>query len=272
MKKKFLGVTAVLISAAISVSVAAGTINLSVDGNQAEFDTKLGEPFIDSNSRTMMPLRSAAYALGLSDDDVSWNDSLKAVTFTQPASGSFKKVTFIIGSKDYSINNFDSNGNENEENLKMDTSAVIKDGRTYAPIRYLAEAFGYDVNWDSSTSTINIKSKSNNNNETSNDENPSFTTDDATDMLIEIFGSEDYDTGRKYVFGYEKTISFSREGYYVFTEYELDTDGETLLPHDIMFVKTDGTKVFDGTYDDDTGKYTMKVYDEMGNEKDVVSD
>ena len=39
----------------------------------------------------------------------------------------------------------------------MDTAAVIIDGRTYAPVRYLAEYFGYSVEWDGMSNTVVIK-------------------------------------------------------------------------------------------------------------------
>jgi hypothetical protein len=39
----------------------------------------------------------------------------------------------------------------------MDTAAVIKNSRTYAPVRYLAEAAGYSVDWDSTAKTVVIK-------------------------------------------------------------------------------------------------------------------
>jgi len=38
----------------------------------------------------------------------------------------------------------------------MDTAAFIVDGRTYAPVRYLAEYFGYVVNWDGTTRMVCI--------------------------------------------------------------------------------------------------------------------
>ena len=36
------------------------------------------------------------------------------------------------------------------------TAAIIRDDRTYAPIRYLAEYFGYIVGWDAATRTVTI--------------------------------------------------------------------------------------------------------------------
>lgn len=41
--------------------------------------------------------------------------------------------------------------------VQMDTAAVIVSGRTCAPVRYLAEYFGYEVGWDASTNTVIIK-------------------------------------------------------------------------------------------------------------------
>ena len=38
----------------------------------------------------------------------------------------------------------------------MDTAAVIANDRTYAPIRYLAEYFGYLVDWDGIDRTVII--------------------------------------------------------------------------------------------------------------------
>jgi hypothetical protein len=39
----------------------------------------------------------------------------------------------------------------------MDSAAVIVNDRTYAPVRYLAEAFGYQVDWDPETKTVIIE-------------------------------------------------------------------------------------------------------------------
>ena len=38
----------------------------------------------------------------------------------------------------------------------MDTAAGIVSSRTYAPIRYLAEYFGWSVGWDAEARTVLI--------------------------------------------------------------------------------------------------------------------
>lgn len=99
-------------------------------------------PFIDANSRTMVPLRAVADAMGL---NVNWDGSAREATFTNGN----KTIYFPIDSNTART----SNGGI----VQMDTAAVIVNDRTYAPIRYLAEYFGYEVGWDAATRTVTIK-------------------------------------------------------------------------------------------------------------------
>ena len=98
-------------------------------------------PFIDANDRTMVPLRAVADAMGL---DVNWDENTREASFT----GSGKTITFPIDSSTART----SDGSI----VTMDTAAVIVNERTYAPIRYLAEYFGYTVGWDDATRTVII--------------------------------------------------------------------------------------------------------------------
>ncbi len=97
------------------------------------------EPFIDSNSRTMVPLRAVAEALGLT---VSWDGEAREAAFTDGA----RTLIFPIGSSTARTGDGGT--------VEMDTAAVIVGGRTYAPIRYLAEYFGYKVDWEGKTRTV----------------------------------------------------------------------------------------------------------------------
>ncbi len=97
------------------------------------------EPFIDANSRTMVPLRAVAEALGLT---VTWDGTAREAAFTDGV----RTLIFPIGS---SVARTGDGGT-----VAMDTAAVIVSSRTYAPIRYLAEFFGYKVDWDGKTRTV----------------------------------------------------------------------------------------------------------------------
>lgn len=53
---------------------------------------------------------------------------------------------FVIGDKTYSQTKYDTTKTE-----KMDVAPYIENGRTMLPLRYVAEALGYEVNWDQAT-------------------------------------------------------------------------------------------------------------------------
>ena len=95
-------------------------------------------PYIE-NSRTLIPVRMTEQ-LGYS---VSWNDSSRTVSLAK--SGTSIKLT-IDSSTAY----------VNGTSVKMDVPAKITSDRTFVPIRFVAENFGYNVNWDSSSRTVLI--------------------------------------------------------------------------------------------------------------------
>ncbi len=98
-------------------------------------------PFIDDNDRTMVPLRAVGDALGLT---VSWDGKAREAGFSDGT----KSLFFPIDSSEARTGD--------GRIVKMDTAAVIVNDRTYAPIRYLAEYFGFTVGWDSTTRTVLI--------------------------------------------------------------------------------------------------------------------
>lgn len=98
-------------------------------------------PFINSDGRTMVPLRAVGDALGLTAD---WDATTREAIFSKGDN----VIRFPIDSSVAKT----SEGND----IIMDTAAVIVDDRTYAPVRYLAEYFGYYVGWDDSSRTVII--------------------------------------------------------------------------------------------------------------------
>lgn len=123
---------------------------LAVDGKAVEFAYGLGTPYINGDSRTMVPLRAAAYAMGLAESDLRWDNATATASFT---SGDIQ-VSFTEGSD---ICTVVKAGKTTQ--VQMDTGLVNYSGRVYAPIRFLAEALGYTANWDSATQTANIITK-----------------------------------------------------------------------------------------------------------------
>lgn len=122
-----------------AISPAPNSVGVTVNGNAVQWPDAI--PFIDEHNRTMVPLRAAADAIGL---DVKWDANAKEASF---ASGG-KTIFFPIGSNTARTSDGSS--------ITMNTAAVVVDGRTYAPVRYLAEFFCYQVDWDANTRTVII--------------------------------------------------------------------------------------------------------------------
>ena len=144
MKRMISMITAALLAVGMSTTAFAADINVTVDGTPVAWTD--AKPFIDENSRTLVPLRPIAKALGL---EVSWNDDTNIASFTD----GITTVDFIVDSPEYRAY---LNGYNIYAYTEMDTKAVIKDSRIFAPARYLAESFRYNVGWEDATKSVTI--------------------------------------------------------------------------------------------------------------------
>ena len=92
------------------------------------------------NSRTMVPLRAIFEAMGAK---VEWDGATQTVTATKDST----VVILKIGSTSPTVNG---------KVVAIDQPGVIVNGRTLAPLRFVAEAFGGEVMWDGATQTVSI--------------------------------------------------------------------------------------------------------------------
>ncbi|NLD50177.1 MAG: copper amine oxidase N-terminal domain-containing protein [Clostridiaceae bacterium] len=140
MKKFTLVITVVLVMTALfSVNVFGEMpLRIVIDGDRLFFPD--AQPFIDSNGRTQTPARFIGEELGAT---VTWDGTAQKATFVKEN----KKLILYIGKKEYELDG---------KKLQMDTAAIIKEDRTYVPARYVAEAFGATVRWDSVIKTVYI--------------------------------------------------------------------------------------------------------------------
>lgn len=140
--KKILSVIliAIMLLSAMTFSVSAsGEISVYLDAAKIEFDVK---PQI-INGRTMVPIRAIFESMGA---DVLWDKDTRSAICTKNDT----VVKMTVDSTRMYINN---------QLTIMDVSPVIIDGRTLAPARYVAEAFGAEVSWDADNSSVLITSK-----------------------------------------------------------------------------------------------------------------
>jgi hypothetical protein len=137
----FITVSVIMLMAFTTTSFAQLPLRVVVNGNRVNFPD--AEPFIDDNGRTQVPVRFVSEALGA---EVSWEGSTKTVTISQGD----KEIKIVIGKKDYTING--------EKNL-MDTEALLKEDRTFVPVRFVSEGLGARVDWDSAVRTVYIDTR-----------------------------------------------------------------------------------------------------------------
>lgn len=133
-------VLSIFLNLAVTFGTFAATVNIAIDGNYISFDSSYGEPFVDSRGRTQVPLRAVMEAFGC---EVTW-DNLSQTAFV---SKNGTMVSVPIGEKHIVKNGI---------TIPNDTSAQIKDGRTYLPIRAVFEAFGAYVEWSSELNCVNV--------------------------------------------------------------------------------------------------------------------
>ena len=90
----------------------------------------------------MIPIRFVSEQLGAK---VEWNKQTQEVVVSQAD----KIIKLKIGEKQVSLNGTVK---------QLDTAAVVKEGRTYVPLRFVGEALGAQVQWDPKGRTAYINS------------------------------------------------------------------------------------------------------------------
>jgi len=113
----------------VKVVLTDSVPDIYCDNKKVIFDS---EPFIDENDRTQVPIRAVAEMLGFT---VEYDDNMQKIKMYD----SYRTVILTIGSPTIIVNN---------DGWDMDTTARIKDNRTYIPLRYVMEAFGCGVIWE----------------------------------------------------------------------------------------------------------------------------
>jgi len=125
----FVMLVTLMVPASISANTApAGDIGISLDGRNVTFDVP---PFVDTQNRTMVPIGFVRDELNAR---VDWMPTEQRVTIRYQG----QEIVLWIGSREARIN-----GNT----VTMDTQAVLVNGRTMVPVRFMDEFEGITVDW-----------------------------------------------------------------------------------------------------------------------------
>lgn len=148
MKKMLVVLLAFLLLGAVTLNTAVAQqqfgqefeqeINVVVNGIRVAFPD--ARPFINEDSRTMVPIRFIAEELKAK---VEWNGEKRLVTMNLAG----KQIILGIGN---------SYAHVNSVKTEFDTAAEIVQGRTMVPLRFIGETFGADVKWNGESKTVTV--------------------------------------------------------------------------------------------------------------------
>lgn len=110
-------------------------IHIEIDGVRQVIPLDKGTPYIYKDT-TMVPLAFVSDELG---HKVGWIESTKTVTIDND------KIKLTIN---------DKNAFSNNKNIKLDIAPLIKNGRTYVPLRFVATELGSEVSYQNRTVMI----------------------------------------------------------------------------------------------------------------------
>ena len=122
-----------------AVVFTIGQTSYTANGSSVTIDVA---PYI-KDSRTFLPLRAVAEALGVADSNVLWDPATQKVTILK---GNMV-VQLTIGSTTMLLNG---------ASVTMDTAPEINSGRTCLPVAWVAKALGANITWDATAQTVTI--------------------------------------------------------------------------------------------------------------------
>lgn len=146
-----------------SISLAERNVKILVNNSQISPDVP---PFI-VNGTTYVPIRFISNALNV--DKTEWNQNSQSVTIKND-----NKTIVLFVNKNY--------GYINNNYKSLSGSPILKNNRTFVPLRLISETFEANVNWDSKNYTVSITMPNNNisinkpSNNTSSSSNSSSTS------------------------------------------------------------------------------------------------
>lgn len=147
-----------------SLVLQVGNPMMTVNGTQQEIDPGRGTVPVIVNDRTLVPIRAIIEAMG---GTVEWEEETQIAALTYENN----RIRLIID---------DTTAYFNDEAYTLDAAPTVINDRTMLPIRFIAEQFRFDVDWDGTEQRITI-TKTMQNDE--NTEEPAVTPEpEDTDM------------------------------------------------------------------------------------------
>lgn len=126
---------------------ADDNISVYVDNSKLYMDVS---PIILEN-RTMVPVRAISEAVGCK---VEWFGEDQRIVVYSPAGGD-PIIVMYLNDPNVTLNTYDGNTGEiTGKVVKIDSPPVMVTNRTLVPLRFIAEAIGFSVEWNNASRTV----------------------------------------------------------------------------------------------------------------------
>lgn len=116
-------------------------IQVRVNGSNVEFNAEMGEAYLSEEDRIMIPIRVVSEKM---DYAVDWEGDTRTVVITGEGIVLRLPVDKDTATKD-------------GETIQLDTKTVLREGRVYVPLRFVSEAMGGTVSYDSHIDSYGYK-------------------------------------------------------------------------------------------------------------------
>ncbi len=146
--KKIVLLTVICCMLVCSLSAFATAENIIINGENITIPEDMGK-VVEKDDRTFVPIRFVAEYLGCT---VDYKESPERAIIFDPATS----VSYLIMPDDNKIFVLPNFGNGTM--ITMDTNVFVnnEESRMYIPVRFFAQAIGYDVEWDEATLTVSM--------------------------------------------------------------------------------------------------------------------
>ena len=141
--KKFISIivlACMLLSMGMATLAQTDKVTVRLDGSEIAFPD--AQPFVDVRNRTLVPIRFVSEAMGA---QVEWENETETVVIYKGQD----MVRYTIGQPIAYLNG---------EMLVFDSFGILKEDRTFVPLRFIAEMLSCTVDWQEETQTVIITS------------------------------------------------------------------------------------------------------------------
>lgn len=131
-----------------SLSAFATAENIIIDGTTVTIPEDMGK-IVEKDDRTFVPIRFVSEYLGCT---VDYKESPERAIIFEPST----RTSYLIMPNDDKIFVLPNFGNGSMITMNTNVFVNNEESRMYIPIRFFAQAIGYDVAWDEETLTVSM--------------------------------------------------------------------------------------------------------------------